>query len=129
MGMIRKINFEELFITINDYIQPHANLQYLRITLDDPINNLEKLIKYTSNLFRLYLCGNLISDDILNDFKTMAQYLSVFTPHLQQIQYFDGGFGNHCYATDLDIYPHDNKYQIFPRPTNSTSSYNRYYDY
>ncbi|UJR24404.1 hypothetical protein I4U23_005781 [Adineta vaga] len=152
-----EINFEESLTTIIDPIQPNFNLKYLRITLDDPINNLEKILKWTPNLIRLYICGNLINDDINVEFEKMAKYLSILTPHLQQFNcelYFhtsdhnenefiiqklhrlfkqirdlDGGNGNRCFATDFSIYPHDNKYEIFPQPIARTISYKRYSDH
>lgn len=131
-------NFEKSCESTIHCIQPHLLLKHLKITLDDPLHDVEKLLKWTPNLTRLRVRGNISSDDVLKYFEKMAQFLPTLVPHLQYFDceiycYFSGNEGYEliiqqlhplfrkirclfgrdqykCYATDIVTYPFGNEY-------------------
>ncbi|CAF2455034.1 unnamed protein product [Rotaria sp. Silwood2] len=132
-------NFAESYDSMINYIQPHLLIRHLKVTLNDPLYDLEKFLKWTPNLTRLRIRGKIRDNDVLKHFEKMAEFLPMIVPHLQ---YFDcelycytddneahdliirqlhplfnkircllGRAQNKCYATDIMIYPLDNEYE------------------
>ncbi len=139
-------NLRRLEINLGDFnesiihnVQPHLLISHLKITLSDPSHGLKKLLKWTPNLIRLRVRGNIGSDDIVKYFEKMAGFLPALVPHLQQfdceLYYYSnvneaceliikqfhplfskircllGRGQNQCYATDIIIYPIGNEYE------------------
>jgi hypothetical protein len=132
-------NFEKSYEPTVNYVQPHLLIRHLKITLGDPLHDLETLLKWTPNLTRLRVRGNIERTDALENFAKMAQFLPVLVPHLQhfacelycysydneayelnvqqlhplfsKIRCLIGRDQNKCYATDIMIYPVGNEYE------------------
>ena len=52
-------NFEKNYANMIRSIKTHLMIKHLRVTLDDPLHDLERLIQWTPNLNRLRVQGNL----------------------------------------------------------------------
>jgi len=131
--------FEKSYESMIQYVQPHLLIKHLKITLDDPLHDLEKVLKWTPNLIRLRVRGNISSNDVFKYFEKMVEFLPTLVPHLQhfdcelycyscgnptyeliiqqlhpffsKIRCLLGRDQNKCYATDIMIYPVDNEYE------------------
>ncbi|CAF3866642.1 unnamed protein product [Rotaria magnacalcarata] len=132
-------NFGESYNSTINYIQPHLLIRHLKITLNDPLHDLEKFLKWTPNLTRLRIRGKIRDNDVLKHFEKMAEFLPMIVPRLQhfdcelycytndneareliirqlhpifrKIRCLSGRAQNKCYATDIMIYPVDNEYE------------------
>jgi hypothetical protein len=132
-------NFEESCTLMINYIQPHLSIKHLRVTLSDPLHDLEKLLKFTPNLAQLRVRGNLGRSLVINYFEKMAEYFPTVVPLLQnfdcelycysynaqenqfiiqqlhplfnRVRCLFGRGHNECYATDIRIYPVNNEYE------------------
>ncbi|CAF1192410.1 unnamed protein product [Adineta steineri] len=133
-----EINLSELYSVSVTSIHPRSSIKNLRITLNDPLNDLKKLLKLTPNLVRLRIRGSFGSSSALEHFNEIAKVLSDLVPGLK---YFDcelysyswegsnvqnirwlhrlykdvqclwGQHRNQCYATDINTYPTPNEYE------------------
>lgn len=120
-------------------VEPHVSLARLQVTLSDPVNDLENILRWMPNLARLRVRGNFGTKDARVVFGKIAETLSVRAPYLQKfdcelycraqpgdasdesiralhphfkrVRCFVGGNDNWCYATDLEVYPHNNEYE------------------
>jgi hypothetical protein len=121
-----------------DLNSSHIPLEYLRMTLKVPSNDLEKMLPYMSNLKQLRVTGMITEDSILEHFEKLAK---IFRSHVPNLQHFDcelyfhawdeqvdviavqqlhplfktiqchfGSNINQCYATDLSEYPPYSEY-------------------
>ncbi|CAF4441827.1 unnamed protein product [Rotaria socialis] len=132
-------NFGKSYDSMIHYVQPHLLITYLKITLNDPLHDLETFLKWTPNLTRLRIRGKIRGNDVLKHFEKMAEFLSILVPRLQhfdcelycytndneaheliirqlhpifsKIRCLSGRAQNKCYATDIMIYPVDNEYE------------------
>jgi len=113
-------------------------LEQLRLTLEDPFDNLENILQYTPNLKQLRVTGKINEDFALMYFEKLAKLFRSKTPNLQQfdcelyfhawtdqvdiiviqqlhplfkkIQCHLGNSINQCYTTDLTEYPSFSEY-------------------
>jgi len=116
----------------------HTLLEHLRLTLKDPLNDLEIMLQYTPNLKQLRVKGKITEDSALMHFEKLAKLFRSQTPNLRQfdcelyfhastdqvdiiviqqlhllfkkIQCHLGEDINQCYTTDLTEYPHFSEY-------------------
>ncbi|UJR12782.1 hypothetical protein I4U23_016956 [Adineta vaga] len=149
-------NFEESCISMIDLVTPHLAIKNLRVTLNDPLYDFEKLLKLTPNLARLRVRGNLGRNSVLNYFQKVAEFLPTLLPLLQcfdcelycypfesresesiirqlhtffrKIRCLSGRGRNQCHTTDLELYPFNNKYEeSSPRSSFMQPSSTHYY--
>ncbi|CAF1476540.1 unnamed protein product [Adineta steineri] len=131
-------NLSRLYSVSVTSINPHSSIKHLRITLDNPSDDLKTLLKLTPNLVRLRIRGSLKNISVFTHFEKTAQALSDLVPHLQyfdcelysysyeddkaltiqclhplyrDIQRLCGQSFNQCYATDINTYPTPNEYE------------------
>ncbi|CAF1536706.1 unnamed protein product [Adineta ricciae] len=131
--------FEKNYANVIRSIKPHLTIKHLRVTLDDPLHDLERLIQRTPNLNRLRVRGNLRRNPVIEYFEKLAEFLPSVVPLLQRfdceiyccsldsegnefiiqqfhtffknIRYFSRQDQNQCYTTDMKTYLFDNKYE------------------
>ncbi|CAF1207224.1 unnamed protein product [Adineta steineri] len=132
-------SFKEPGLTMVNVAQPHLSIHHLKVTLQDPLDDLKKILKSTPNLTRLRIRGKLGRKDVPDYFKEMARFLPTLTSRLQHfdcelycisssshgkesvirqfhplfksVQCLFGRGDNRCYATDITIYPTNNEYE------------------
>ncbi|CAF1546574.1 unnamed protein product [Adineta ricciae] len=132
-------SFEETYDPKVWSAKPHLSIKHLRVTVNSPSHDLEKLLKLTPNLARLRIRGGLGRSSVVNYFEKLAELLPTLVPHLQQfdcelycysidthenefniqklntlfkeIRCLSGLGHNRCYATDIKIYPFNNEYE------------------
>jgi hypothetical protein len=132
-------NFEESCTSIVNCIPPHLSMSHLKITLKDPLHDLKKLLQSTPNIARLRIRGSLGSNDVIDHFEKVAEFLPILAPRLQhfdcelycalynshgeeviiqqlhplfnRVRCLFGRGRNQCYATDIMFYPINNEYQ------------------
>ncbi|CAF1347234.1 unnamed protein product [Adineta steineri] len=131
-------NLSGLYPVSVTFINPHSSIKHLRITLDNPSDDLKTLLKLTPNLVRLRIRGSLRGTDVFKGFEKIARVLSDLVPDLQyfdcelyrhsyeddkamtiqwlhrlyrDVQRLCGQGLNQCYATDINTYPTPNEYE------------------
>ncbi|UJR12707.1 hypothetical protein I4U23_016881 [Adineta vaga] len=129
-------------------IDPHLSIKHLRITLNNPSDDLATLLKLTPNLVRLRIRGSLGNISVLKHLNKIAEMLFDLVPHLQYfhcelycysneddnelnirsihrlfegVRCLYGSAQNRCYATDITPYPIPNEIKSYD---GKNSSYN-----
>ena len=125
----------------------HHSLEYLRVTIDDLLSDLQIILSHVPNLKRLRIKGKIDEDTVLECFKPLAHLLRSVVSNLQEfhcelyfhawnpqisidviqqlhplfkkIQRHLGSGINQCYTTDLDEYPHFSEYSRQYRTENT----------
>jgi hypothetical protein len=116
----------------------HTSLELLRLTVEDPLNDLQIILQYAPLLKKLRVTGKINEDTVSLYFKALAKILRSEAKNLQQfdcelyfhawadqtnilviqqlhplfkkIQCHQGNNINQCYTTDLSEYPRYSEY-------------------
>lgn len=75
-------------------------LEHLRLTLKDPLNDLETMLQYTPNLKQLRVTGKITEDSALMHFEKLAKMFRSQTHNLRQ---FDCELYFHAWTDQVDI--------------------------
>ncbi|CAF3466402.1 unnamed protein product [Rotaria socialis] len=144
-------NFLESISKSLKFNMHYITLENLRITLNDPSNDLEKILSCMPNLKYLRVKGKIPDGSVLECFEKMAKTVGTYSSNLQKFDcelYFHAWIGqvdilviqklhplfkmiechfgkliNQCYATDLTEYPIFNEYAYVERMTHNTTLY------
>jgi hypothetical protein len=137
---LRRLETSVTNATINPLypIVQHTSLEKLRLTVEDPLNDLNVILPYAPLLKQLRITGKIGEKTVLLYFEALAKVLRSETKDLQQfdcelyfhswsiqasilviqrlhplfkeIQCHRGSNINRCYTTDLNEYPRNSKY-------------------
>jgi hypothetical protein len=97
--------FEMIFQNPIDVSQtlstPHMSITHLRVTLEDPSDDLNELLRYMPNMKVLNVTGKINDDSTaLKDFEKLAEIFRTYTPGLQR---FDCELYFHAWNAQVDI--------------------------
>ena len=93
-------NFDEPFNRSLNLNTPHTSLTVLRVTLSDPLNDLDGALQYTPHLKRLRVKGKINGDSVLEHFEKLSK---IIHSHTHVLQYFDCELYFHSWNDQVDI--------------------------
>ncbi len=78
----------------------HTSLEYLRLVLEDPFDDLEKILQCTPNLKQLRVTGKITEDSALIYFEKLAK---IFRSQAHNVRKFDCELYFHAWNAEVDV--------------------------